>query len=179
MNSCPSDRGREAAYAAEEVALGGTDLDQWMPWAALGAVADGVLTGGWWRSTGAPPVEVFAARRGTTSSTARQSTGGTGGVVTLRLARPQWTIATLAHELSHALAGVDQGHGPAFRAAAVDVIAVVASRANGGVAEALRRAYGAMGLATGDRTWPAPHRGVGDGFVILPWGGSQPRTAAG
>ena len=166
MTTCRTDDGREAAYAAEDAALGGTDVDQWRPWATLRAVADDVLTSRWWRSTGAPPVAVIRARAGTRSSTARSSAGRADGTVTVRLARPQWTVATLAHELSHALAGVDQGHGPAFRAAAVDIVAVVASYA--GVAEALRRAYGAMGLAVGDRTWPAPNRGVGEGFVIVP-----------
>ena len=75
------------------------------------------------------------------------------------------TPGTLTHELAHALAGVAAGHDERFRAAHVDVVAFLAGA---GAADDLARAYAAAGLTVGDRRWPSPVRGVGDGFAIIP-----------
>ena len=72
---------------------------------------------------------------------------------------------TLTHELAHALAGVTAGHDGWFRAAHIDVVALLAGA---GAADDLARAYAAAGLTIGDRRWPSPVRGVGDGFAIIP-----------
>ena len=71
------------------------------------------------------------------------------------------TPATLVHELAHVLAGIELGHGPAFRRAHVDL----AGYAFGGSEAAwLLDAYASMQLAQGQRTWPQPpvhDRGAG------------------
>ena len=74
----------------------------------------------------------------------------------------QLTIATAAHELAHALAGIDHGHD-APSAAYVDVVAMVGGASAAG---ALTEAFEAMGIAMAGRRWPSPYRAEGDGFVI-------------
>jgi hypothetical protein len=158
---CRHDRGREAVYAAEEAAFGGTDLEDRRPLAELQARAATLVDGDWWARAGGRPVDVVAARLDARSSSAR----GRGGGAVVRLAEAQLDTATVAHELAHVLAGIDQGHDERFRAAHVDVVAVLAgSRA----AAALAASYRTFGLTVGPRPWPPPVRAVGDSFVIVP-----------
>jgi hypothetical protein len=156
------DHGRAAVYAAEEAAFGGTDLDRPVPLGELQALAAVVVGGEWWGACGAPPVEVVGARADASSSSARAATG-TG--VLVRLAGPQRTTGTVTHELAHALAGIGHGHDERFCAAHVDIVAVLAG---GAAASELARAYADHDVAPGARTWPAPERGRGSGFVIVP-----------
>ena len=159
--ACRQDWGREAVYAAEQAAFGGTDLEDQMPLDQLRVRATTVVDGDWWARAGGPPVDIVAARIDARSSTAR----GCGRAAVIRLADAQLDIATMAHELAHVLAGIDRGHDERFRSAHVDVVAVVAgSRA----AAALAASYRAFGLMVGLRPWPPPVRGVGDSFVIVP-----------
>jgi hypothetical protein len=156
------DVGREAVYAAEESTFGGTDVDQPLALARLVARAAEVVDGTWWQSCGAPVVDVGIARADAVSSSARPSSRGD---VVVRLACGQLTTTTLAHELAHALAGVAHGHDERFRAAHVDVVAVL----TGGVlADVLRRTYLEHGVPPGARAWPPPHRLSGPGFLIVP-----------
>jgi hypothetical protein len=74
------------------------------------------------------------------------------------------SVATVAHELAHALAGVGHGHDGVFRAAYVDVVTALAGAAP---AAALAEAFAAMGIAAAARRWPSPHRIAGDGFVVV------------
>ena len=158
-----ADVGRTAVYAAEEMAFGGTDAEDIRPIADLAAVARTVTTGEWWRAAGGPPVRVVLARPGTGSSSARSSRGGAS--VDVRLAAPQATIATLAHELAHALAGVAHGHDGVFRRAHVDVGAVLVG---GAAATHLTSSYEALRVPPAARRWRSPVRVVGDGFEVLP-----------
>jgi hypothetical protein len=105
-----------------------------------------------------------AARRGAASSSARAAPWSSGPVE-IRLADGQRTTATLAHELAHALAGVEAGHDATFRAAHVDVCALLAG---GRAAAMLAAAYEVAGVAAGTRRWPTPVRVIGDGFVVVP-----------
>ncbi len=155
------DVGRAATYAAEEDAFGGTDLDAETSLAALVALAATITEGEWWRACSAPMVRVEAASTAAHSSSAR----ATGSAALVRLAAGQLTPGTLTHELAHALAGVTAGHDGWFRAAHVDVVAVLAGA---GAADDLVGAYAAAGLAVSGRRWPAPIRAVGDGFTIIP-----------
>jgi hypothetical protein len=99
--------------------------------------------------------------------------------VEITFAEGQLTLATVAHELAHALAGIDHGHDPVFRAAFVDVIAVLAGP---DAADDLAGSFRAMGADPGARTWPAPYWACGDGFVVTSAGsasmagGSSPST---
>jgi len=159
-----ADIGCTAVYAAEEVAFGGTDLDEELPLAALFAAAGQLTAGEWWRSSGGPAVTVTAARMDARSSAARAA-GGTGAHVSITLAHGQGTLATVAHELAHALAGVRHGHDATFRAAHVDVVALLAGA---DAADRLAAAYRELGVPTGGRQWPPPVRMVGHGFVVVP-----------
>lgn len=160
------DRGREAVYAAEESAVAGTDLDEPRPLGELCRVAAAVVSGDWWRAAGGPVVTVGAARTGTTSSRTVAAVGARDGVpVVVRLAPGQWSVATVAHELAHALAGVEHGHDGRFRAAHVDLVAMVGGA---GPAAALTASYADHRVPAGPRAWPPPVRATGTGFVIVP-----------
>jgi hypothetical protein len=148
-------------YAAEQAAFGGTDLDEPCHLDVLRARVVTVAEGDWWRRACAPPVRVVAARADARSSSARH--GGQQAVI--RLANDQFDLATVAHELAHVLAGIEHGHDERFRAAHVDVVAVVAGAGPAGV---LAESYRSFGLGIGARTWPSAYRGLGDGFVIVP-----------
>jgi hypothetical protein len=159
---CAADRGREAVYAAEEAAFGGTTLALRRSLAELQERARTITDGEWWRQAGAPAVDVVAARRTARSSSARPD-GRHAAVI--RLAAGQFEDATIAHELAHLLAGIDHGHGGRFRAAHLDVVALLGGRR---AASLLAEAYSAFGLAAGRRAWSPPVRASGSTFVIVP-----------
>jgi hypothetical protein len=142
-----ADLGREAVYAAELAAFDGTSYERIIDLDELTAMSAAITGSPWW-PIGA--VEVSATRSDARSSRTYQRGGGTPRI---RLAPTQMTPATLTHELAHALAGVENGHGPAFRRAHVDLVAWAfgAEPANW-----LADAYAAMGVSVGDRTWPSP-----------------------
>lgn len=149
------DGGRTEVYAAEVAAFDGTDLEVIRSFEEVAAIIAEVAGGAWWPG---PSVQVVAARRDSTTSSARR----TGDEMTMiRLAAPQLTVATAAHELAHALAGPGEGHSPVFLAAYLDVVAVMTNldpsdrRRDLHVVQ-LRAALGAVGLAPGQRAWPAP-----------------------
>jgi hypothetical protein len=156
-----ADAGREATYAAEDDAFGGTELDDEVGLGRLAAIAAGIAAGEWWRSCGAPAVSVVAARTGARSSSARPAADGAG----VRIAAEQCNLGTLTHELAHALAGVERGHDARFRAAHVDVVAMAVDAAH---AAALRGSYRDHGVPAGRRAWPAPVRVTGEGFAVVP-----------
>ncbi len=159
--ACRHDRGREAVYAAEEAAFGGTDLDDPRPLGELRARATTIVDSDWWNRAGGPSVDVIAARTDSRSSTASRRSRG----AVIRLAEAQLDTATVAHELAHVLAGIDHGHDELFRSAHVDVVAMFAGS---GVAASLAESYGAFGLSLRPRRWPPPVREIGDSFVIVP-----------
>jgi hypothetical protein len=168
------DRGRAAVSAAEDMAFGGTGIDVALDRGGVERALVAITGGPWWISCG-PPVTLATPRRGTRSSSARARRDH----VEITFAEGQLTLATVAHELAHALAGVDHGHDGVFRAAFVDVIAVLAGP---DAADALAGAFRAMGVDPGARTWPAPYWACGDGFVVTSAGsasiagGSSPST---
>jgi hypothetical protein len=164
VSGAPRDEGRTAVYEAEDAAFGGTSLDERRSFPDLVLVADELTTGAWWQSARGPRVRVVTARQGAASSSARTGRSGDGSVE-VRLAAAQQNLAALAHELAHALAGVGHGHDATFRAALVDVCALVADRE---ASAALERAYRALDVPAGRRRWPPPVRATGAGFVVLP-----------
>lgn len=155
------DRGRAAVAAVEDAVFGGTDADLPIGREALHLRIAEVVEGPWWQACG-PPVTVATPRRSTRSSTARSTLGE--APVEIRLADPQLTTATVAHELGHALAGVADAHGPLFRAAHVDVVALLCGAT---VARRLAVSYAAFELAVGGRRWSPPWRADGDSFRIV------------
>jgi hypothetical protein len=161
-SDCTADRGREAVYAAEEAAFGGTTLGERRSLRELQGRASMIVDGDWWRQAGGPAVDVVAARSTARSSSARHDARHAAVV---RLATGQLDEMTIAHELAHLLAGIDHGHDDRFRAALLDVVALLAGPR---AASMLAHAYAAFGLTTGRRAWPPPVRGSGPTFVIVP-----------
>ena len=151
-----------AVAAAEAAALEGTALDDPHARAALHARVAEVVGGSWWTACG-PPVTLVTPRRTARSSTARARDGV--AAVEIRLTDEQLTVATVAHELAHALAGVGEGHGSRFRTAYVDVVALLAGAA---AADRLRDAFTTFGVPAGQRAWPAPWRAEGSTFRVVP-----------
>lgn len=149
---------RSAAYAAELAAFDGTDLEEVRPFESISSLAAEVVDSGWWP---ARHVEVRRARSDARSSSTRCSSDHADALTTIRLAAPQMTVATIAHELAHALAGVQCGHDAVYRRAFLDVIAVITNldtvdRRRDLHVDQLGAAFAAAGLRVDDRTWPAP-----------------------
>lgn len=150
-----------AGHAAELAAYGGTTLDEQVQLISLDRAMRRVVDGEWWSSAGGPAVTVRRAQSSARSSSARDALG----IVEIRMAVGQLDLATLTHELAHALAGVGHDHDDLFRRANVDIVAALAGASAAG---ALATAYAEFGLALAARPWPAPTRGSAPGFVIVP-----------
>jgi len=149
---------RAMVYAAEVAAFDGTDLEDVIGFARVASLLASVIEGPWWPG---PIVDVRRARSDARSSSTRCAVSLTGAITVIRLADAQTTVATGAHELAHALAGVDAGHGPRFRTAYLDVVAVVTNfeltdRRRSLHVDQLAAAYAGADLAIGGRRWPAP-----------------------
>ena len=159
MSRTGMDSDRAAVYAAELAAFDGTDLELVVGAERLAAVVDRLTAGEWWPG---PVVAVRPARSDARSSSTRCAASG----ATIRLADNQTTVATAAHELAHALAGVGAGHDGRFRAAYLDVIAVVTNldptdRRGPLHVDQLAEAFAAHRLLVGPRNWPeAPTTGA-------------------
>ena len=151
------DRERAQVYAAELAAFDGTDLEAVVGIDAVADAVRSVVHSAWWPRG---DISVREMRTDARSSVTRCSTED-GSVLDIGIAGPQATIATGAHELAHALAGVAQGHDAVFRRAHLDVLQAMTNldrlTARGAVhVDQLVDAYVAAGLAVGERSWPAP-----------------------
>jgi hypothetical protein len=151
------DRERAQVYAAEIAAFDGTDLEQIVGIKKVTRAIDSTLAGEWWPG-GA--VDVRAARSDAQSS-ATHCALDDGSTATIAIAAPQATVATGAHELAHALAGVARGHDAIYRRACLDVVQVMTNpdRLDGRAmlhVDQLADAYAAAGLDVGERAWPEP-----------------------
>lgn len=152
-----TDRDRAQVYAAESAAFDGTDLEEVIEVDRVLAVMRIVTAGGWWPGG---PVGSRAARSDARSSATRCGLED-GSVASITIAGAQATIATAAHELAHALAGVAHGHDARYRRAHLDVVKAITNvdRVSGrGMlhVDQLAVAYAAAGLDIGDRDWPSP-----------------------
>lgn len=158
MNTTTStDVGRAAVYAAEIAAFEGTSAESIVDIASLRQLGDRVTSAAWWPHG---HIDIVPTRSDASSSSARRHTGGE---ITVRLAAPQMTSATLLHELAHVLAGIDRGHGPTFRRAHVDLVGHVLGDE---AARWLLEAYDSMTLAVGRRDWPPPPLRPGGGGAV-------------
>jgi len=151
------DRERAQVYAAEVAAFDGTDLEWVVGVDVVREAIETTVAGAWWPG-GA--VAVRAARADARSS-ATHCGLDEGSAATIAIASPQATIATGAHELAHALAGVARGHDAIYRRACLDVVQVITNldRVRGRAmlhADQLAAAYSAAGLIVGERAWPEP-----------------------
>jgi hypothetical protein len=159
------DNERTALYAAELAAFDGTDLEIELGYDAVVRRILTVTAGEWWAG---PSIEVRRARADARASSTRCTVDAADGVTAIiRLAHEQTTVATAAHELAHALAGVAAGHGPVFRRAYIDVVAVITNldstdRRRDVHTDQLAEAFAARNLKVGNRQWAAPPvEGVG------------------
>lgn len=153
-----ADSDRSAVYAAELSAFDGTDLETVRSLDEIVAAIDMVVAGEWWPG---PAVHAVPMRADAQSSCARIVDGG----VEIRLAVPQATWATAAHEIAHGLAGVAVGHNARYRRAMLDVVEVVTNIAIGQRrgrlhVEQLSAAYRAAGLDIAERDWEPPDAGA-------------------
>ena len=107
-------------------------------------------------------------RRGPAPAPRRRARGASDGAPASSCAWPPGSARrrTLAHELAHALAGVDHGHDDRFRAAHVDVVRLLAGAAP--ARRASRRATPTLGVPVGAPDVAVTVRVTGDGFVIVP-----------
>ncbi len=152
------DADRAMVYAAELAAFDGTDLEEVIGFERVASLLVSVVESPWWPG---PVTAVRPARRDAQSSSTRCAVSSAGASTVIRLADAQTTVATGAHELAHALAGVDAGHGPCFRIAYLDVIAVVTNvdptdRRRTLHVDQLAAAFADADLSIGTRRWPAP-----------------------
>lgn len=152
------DADRSAVYAAERAAFDGTDLEDVIDFSRLVERMQSVMTGAWWPG---PVVDVIVARTDAASSSTRCAMSAARGPTTIRLAAAQVTVATAAHELAHALAGLEDGHGPVFRVAYLDVVAVITNidstdRRRELHVDQLATAFAGVGLSNGGRRWLSP-----------------------
>jgi len=159
------DSDRAAVYAAEQAAFDGTDLESVRPVEGVVAAIDAVTSGAWWPG---PRVEVTSTRRDARSSSARLVDDS---ATEIRLSREQMTVATAAHELAHALAGPAAGHGAVYRAAYLDVVAVMTNidsvdRRHHLHVEQLAEAFRDAGLSVGERRWPPPPESTGTAIAL-------------
>ena len=155
------DHDRSAVYAAELAAFDGTDLESRQEFARIAELVGALTAGSWWCG---PTVDLRRARRDALSSTTRCPVAGPDPLI-IRLADGQLTVATAAHELAHALAGVDRGHDATFRIAYLDVIEVITNvdpldRRHDLHVVQLASAFEAARLDVGARRWPAPPASV-------------------
>jgi hypothetical protein len=157
-------------YAAEIAAFDGTDIEDVRPHDSIASLIGRVTAGAWWPG---PTVVVAAARRGASSSaTHGPLIDGSSGVVMIRLVDSQATVATAAHELAHALAGVDHGHDAVYRRAYLDVIAEItnvddADRRGELHVVQLAESFARAGLDVGERAWPPPPGMLGRHAIAL------------
>lgn len=145
-----ADRGREAVYAAELAAFGGTSFDSAITFEELLWLRNALQASEWWPSG---VIAVERARADAQSSTTRQCDDGQQKI---RITASQCTPLTFAHEAGHVLAGVSSGHGPLFRRAEIDVVEALFGF---NPANWLRDAFVEMGLAVAERTWQQPDVG--------------------
>lgn len=156
------DVGRTEVYACELAAFDGTDLEDGRPFEEVERLIRSITQGSWWSG---PVVTARRARAGTVSSATAGSPGRADAPIDIRLADGQCTVATAAHELAHALAGVGHGHDDVFRRAYLDVVAMVTNldpldRRGVIHVDQLAAAFAAAGLIVAERRWPPPDAGT-------------------
>jgi len=140
------DDARSEVYAAELSATAGTSLEVTRTLHELRAAATRITHSPWWPGV---DVAVVAARADAHSSRARYREGR----IEVRFGAGQKDMATLIHEMAHALAGLDAAHGALFRRAHIDIAsAAVGAQA----AKWVERAYRAARLDIAERCWPQP-----------------------
>ncbi len=161
------DSQRAAVYAAESAAFDGTDLESVRPVEVIRRRIVSVSEGEWWPG---PIVTFRLARADATSSNTRCPSSGENPAV-ISIATSQMTVATAAHELAHALAGVASGHDATFRAAFIDVVAVMTNadsvtRRGDLHVRQLGEAFTAAGLPIGHRRWPGPPESLAGSIAL-------------
>ncbi len=117
-----TDHDQTAVAASELAAFDGTDLEELVAFDELAAKIDAVVTSSWWPKG---PVVVRRARSDAASSSASRTAADDRSPTVIRLAGPQLTVATAAHELAHVLADIGNGHNQQFRRAYLDVVRAI------------------------------------------------------
>lgn len=155
------DGDRQRVYEAEDAAFLETSYAERLGERGCRWLLDRLVATPWWASTGRPAPLLRAARVDSTRST----TVLADGRAELRIGPGMDQAHVLSHELAHLLATVPAGHGSGFRAAHVDVAAVLLGRHG---ATRLADRYTRAGLASAVRRWPSPPD-AGDGGLLAVW----------
>ena len=149
-------------YACELAAFDGTDLEDGRPFEEVERFIRSIAAGS--VVDRARCVTVRRARAGTASSVAAGSVGATPDApVDDPSRRRPGTVATAAHELAHALAGVGHGHDAVYRRAYLDVVAMITNldpldRRGDIHVDQLADAFAAAGLTVGRASVAAARR---------------------
>lgn len=150
-------------YAAEDMVVDQTIFAEPIGPQGLLGLASRLNNLAWWHCVGVP-FSVAPTRRESGHSTCSVNDDG----ALLRFSLAGENAATFAHEAAHLVAqhhGAAQAHGPLFRAADIDVVAVVCGSV---VADRLREVFLGNALQIAARKWIAP-RPVGELGLVGIW----------
>ncbi len=152
---------RQRVYEAEDAAFLDTSYAERLGERGCRWLVERLVATPWWAAaTGTTPVLRAARIDSTRSTTVLRQEG-----VELRIGPGMDQPHVLSHELAHVLATPDEGHGPRFRSAHVDVATVLLGRHG---ADRLGDRYARAGLTTASRRWPTPPL-TGDGGLFAIW----------
>jgi len=155
------DGDRQRVYDAEDAAFLDTSYADRLGERGCRWLLERLVATPWWAAAGGGTPVLRAARADSTRSTAVTSAGR----AELRIGPGMDHVSVLSHEAAHLLATPGAGHGPVFRAAHLDVAAVVLGRHGAG---RLAERYARAGLAVAARGWPDPPD-FGYGGILAVW----------
>jgi hypothetical protein len=159
------DRDRQRVYDAEDAAFVDTTYAERLGASGCRWLLERMVATPWWASCARPAPVLRAARADSTRST----TVVGAGRAEVRIGPGMDQAHVLSHEAAHLLAGSDATHGPVFRAAHLDVAAVVLGRHG---ADRLSERYTRFGLRVHGRRWPPPPE-CGEGGLLAVWEARQ------
>lgn len=159
------DTDRQRVYDAEDAAFLDTAYAERLGERGCRWLVERFVATPWWAATGGPVPRLRAAR----ADSARSTTVLRADGAELRIGPGMDQAHVLSHELAHLLATPDAGHGPQYRAAHLDVAAVLLGRHGADrLAERLTR----WALDVPARQWPPPPD-HGDGGLLAIWQARQ------
>lgn len=156
---------RQRVYEAEDAAFLDTSYAERVGERGCRWLVERLVATSWWVAAGVPIPALRAARIDSARSTTVLRHQGTE----LRIGPGMDQPHVLSHELAHVLATPDEGHGPLFRSAHLDVATVLLGRHG---AHRLGDGYARPGLPVAARRWPPPPD-HGDGGLLAVWEARQ------
>lgn len=155
------DADRQRVYDAEDAAFLDTTYAERLGERGCRWLLDRLVATPWWAACGRSTPVLRAARADSSRSTTVLGEGRSE----VRIGPGMDQAHVLSHEAGHLLAAPDATHGPRFRAAHLDVAAVVLGRHG---ADRLFERYTRSGLRLEARGWPPPPD-CGTGGLLAVW----------